>query len=71
MVFKDAGEQVEVVFYTVALELVADTLEKQTLEMDIGYISSKYQHIDYFDNFKENMLGLAPMQTSDKDLLNR
>ena len=39
--------------------------------MSIGYISPEYQTSAYFNNFKENMLGLAPMQTDDEALLSR
>ena len=39
--------------------------------MDIGYIDPQYQSSTYFDHFEENMLGLAPMKTDDKDLLAR
>lgn len=40
-------------------------------DMSIGYISPKYQNSTYFDNFKENMLGLSPMLTKDTILLDR
>jgi hypothetical protein len=39
--------------------------------MDIGYISAQYQSATYFNHFEENMLGLSPMLTEDKDLLAR
>lgn len=39
--------------------------------MSMGYISPEYQSNAYFDNFKENMIGLAPMLSSDTILLDR
>lgn len=39
--------------------------------MDIGYIDPVYQTSVYFDYYKENMLGLAPMLSEDPNLLAR
>jgi hypothetical protein len=39
--------------------------------MSIGYISPEYQSAGYFDHFRENMLGLAPMITEDEELYKR
>ena len=35
--------------------------------MDMGWINPKYQNSTYFDNYKENMLGLSPLRTDGLD----
>ena len=76
MVFKEGGGEVQVEFYTVTLTLtsVNTTDNSETpysWEMSIGYISPEYQSAGYFDHFRENMLGLAPMITDDEELYKR
>ena len=71
MVFKTDGLTVKVDFYNVNLKIESTPETISTWEMDIGYISKTFQLPDYFDNFQENMLGMAPMLTSDATLLNR
>lgn len=71
MVFKTDGLTVKVDFYNVNLKIESTPETVSTWEMDIGYISKTFQLPDYFDNFQENMLGMAPMLTSDATLLNR
>ena len=76
MMFKENGKPVKVDFYKVTLVLhfvnsTDNTETPHSWDMSIGYISPEYQSSAYFDNFKENMLGLAPMQTDDEALLNR
>ena len=73
MSFKKGGLPVPVQFVTVNLQMYADDPDETPYNwtMDIGYISPEYQGPMYFDHFKENMLGLAPMSTDDDSLLRR
>jgi len=60
-------------FVSTKLQLQADDASKTVYSwsMDIGYINPSFQKPDFFTNYKENMLGLAPMLTSDGALLRR
>ena len=76
MVFKDGGLNVTIAFYRTTLTMNSINMEDNTetpysWEMNMGYISPEFQSDQYFDNFKENMLGLAPFLTEDRDLLDR
>ena len=76
MVFKEGGQEVKVDFYTVTMTMTSENAEDNSetpysWDMSIGYISPEYQSSSYFDNFKENMFGLAPFITDDEKLLKR
>ena len=76
MVFKEGGKNVTVDFYRTSLTLTAvnSTTNEETpyvAEMAMGYISPEFQSDAYFVNFKENMIGLAPMLTEDQKLKDR
>ena len=40
-----------------------------TWDMEIGYIDPKYQNINYFYNYKVNMLGLAAIMEDSSELI--
>ena len=70
MAFKaKGGVEIPVNFVETTLQMVADDKDstEYNFTMDIGWISVEYQNSVYFDNFKENMLGLAPMFIEGKD----
>ena len=76
MVFKEGGKNVTVEFCNTSLTLtsVNSTDNSETpysVDFSIGYISPEFQSLEYFDNFKENMIGLAPMLTEDQKLKDR
>ena len=76
MVFKSDGEEVKVDFYSAELTVTAVNPEDSSetpykWTQNIGLISPEFQSNTYFDNFKENMLGLAPMLSNDTNLLDR
>ena len=52
-------------FVQTTLEMKANDKDETVYEvtMDIGWIAKEYQNADYFDFYKENMLGISPVRT--------
>jgi hypothetical protein len=73
MEFENGKGKIPVDFVNVNLQLYADD-DAQTpysWNMDIGYIDPFYASPQYFVNYQENMLGLAPMASEDPAYLRR
>lgn len=73
MQFAEGYDPIPVNFINVNLQLYAndDAETPYSWNMDIAYIDPFYASPQYFVNYKENMLGLSPMATSDPNLLRR
>lgn len=69
MRFKANADTVPVTFVDTNLQMYLDD-DAQTpvnFNMKIGWIDPFYQNASYFDNFKENVLGLSPMLLNPDD----
>ena len=75
MRFKADGGLVDVKFIDTNLQLYLDDdpIKSVTFNMQMGWIDPTYQTSMYFDNYKENMLGLAPMlsEANDPEIMQR
>ena len=71
MVFIKNGLEVEVNFVSMNLGMMDTQGVWRYWTMDVGLIDPKYQSLEYFNFFEENMFGLAPYLTTDENLLNR
>ena len=69
MQFKTGAEKVPVKFTDTNLQLYLDDDAKTPVNfnMKMGWIDPQYQSATYFDYFKENMLGIAPMLSAESD----
>jgi len=67
--FKKGGGEVTINFIETNLSMVANDKDETMYNwtMDVAWIAPEFQNETYFDNFKENMLGLAPMKTESMD----
>lgn len=65
MSFKRGSQLVPVNFVQTTLEMKANDKDETVYEvtMDIGWIAKEYQNADYFEFYKENMLGISPVMT--------
>jgi len=72
MTFKAGAPPVEVNFVAVTMAMATIDNTRVTWTMQLGFIDpAKYQSATFFDFYYENMFGLAPMLTTNSDLLAR